>query len=314
MLLLSTVALAGCALSPSMVVLLPATAAVGVSTVAGQLLTPLAGDLARDQERGRVVGTVVSGLLTGILVSRTLSGLIADALGWRAVFGIASVAALLVAALLYRAIPTLPPQTQLRYLALLASVGQAVRRHTAVRWTLAMGGTVFGTFTLFWTGLTFLLSSPPFDYSPAGIGLFGLAGIAGATAAQRVGPLHDRGMSLRIIGGALVLLVASFALAALGRHSLVVILIAVVMLDLAAQSVGVLNQVRMFSIPNEGRSRLNTAFVTSNFIGGAAGSALASVAWAHGGWVAVTVTGMALGLVALIVWLIGRRGPLIVPR
>jgi hypothetical protein len=37
-----------------------------------------------------VVGTVVSGLLTGILVSRTISGLVACAAGWRAIFAAAA--------------------------------------------------------------------------------------------------------------------------------------------------------------------------------------------------------------------------------
>jgi predicted MFS family arabinose efflux permease len=57
---------------------------------------------------------------------------------------------------------------------------------------------------------------------------------------------------------------------------------------------------------------LNTAYVTSNFIGGATGSAVASMLWSAGGWTAVTVAGMVLSVFALIVWAIGRRGPLIV--
>ena len=72
-------------------VLLIAISIVGVTTVAGQILAPLAGDLADIASRGRVVGIVVSGILTGILVSRTLSGLIADAAGWRVVFASAAV-------------------------------------------------------------------------------------------------------------------------------------------------------------------------------------------------------------------------------
>jgi predicted MFS family arabinose efflux permease len=44
-----------CALAPSFPVLLLALGALGVATVSGQILTPLAGDLADDQTRGRVV-------------------------------------------------------------------------------------------------------------------------------------------------------------------------------------------------------------------------------------------------------------------
>jgi MFS family permease len=58
--------------------------------VAGQIATPLAGDLSAEADRGRVVGTVIFGMLTGILVSRTLSGLIANATGWRVIYVVAA--------------------------------------------------------------------------------------------------------------------------------------------------------------------------------------------------------------------------------
>ncbi len=75
MMLLAAVALVLCAAAPSMGLLLGAITLLGITTVGGQLLTPLAGDLAEDHRRGQVVGTVVSDLLTGILVSRSVSRL-----------------------------------------------------------------------------------------------------------------------------------------------------------------------------------------------------------------------------------------------
>ncbi|MEK8044287.1 MFS transporter, partial [Burkholderia contaminans] len=40
---------------------------IGFSSVAVQILVPLAAHLAPDHSRGRVVGTIMSGLLLGIL-------------------------------------------------------------------------------------------------------------------------------------------------------------------------------------------------------------------------------------------------------
>ncbi|MEU9064221.1 MFS transporter [Streptomyces sp. NPDC048430] len=137
--LASAVALAACALAPSFGALAGAITLLGMTTVSGQLLTPLAGDLAADENRGAVVGTVVSGLLTGILVSRTISGLVAEAAGWRAVYAAAAVLAILFAVLLYRSIPSMEPKTRMPYPALIASVGQVIRREPAVRWTLVLG-------------------------------------------------------------------------------------------------------------------------------------------------------------------------------
>lgn len=314
MLLCSAVALLLCALAPSFGILLVTITLLGMTTVSGQLLAPLAGDLADDHNRGSVVGTVASGILTGILVSRTISGLVAGAAGWRTIYVVAAAAAVLFAALLHRAIPSLPPKARMPYPALIASVGGAVRRERTVRWTLALGATAFAAFTMFWTSLTFLLSAPPFSYSVTEIGLFGLAGVTGALAAQRAGRLHDRGLSLPATGIAWILALAAFVLAAFAGHSVALVLVVIVLLDVAVQGINLLNQSRMFAVSNEARSRLNTVFVTSNFLGGAVGSAAASVLWATGGWTAVTIAGMVLSGFALVLWALGRRGPLVVPR
>jgi predicted MFS family arabinose efflux permease len=310
----AAVALVGCALAPSFAVLLLAITALGLTTVAGQILTPLAGDLADDAHRGRVVGTVVSGLLTGILVSRTISGLVAGAAGWRAIFAAAAVVDIALAILLYRAIPPLPTKTRLRYPALIASVGTVIRRERTVRWTMVLGATAFGVFTLFWTALTFLLSGPPFSYPVSVIGLFGLAGLAGAITAQRAGRFHDRGWSLPVTGGAYTLAIVAFVVAGLAGHTVAGVLVAVVLLDIAVQAANILNQARILAISQEERSRLNTTFVFGNFVGGAIGSAVASVLWSVGGWTAVTTAGAALSVFGLAVWALGRRGPLVVAK
>jgi predicted MFS family arabinose efflux permease len=305
-------ALVACALSPGFGVLLVALTAVGLTTVSGQLLTPLAGDLADDARRGRVVGTVASGILIGILVSRTVSGLVAAVAGWRAIFLVAAAVAVVLAGLLHRAIPPLPPKARMAYPALLASVAGVVRRERVVRWTLVLAATGFGTFTMFWTSLTFLLSSPPFSYPVSVIGLFGLAGLAGALAAQRIGRLHDRGRSLPATGAAWAAILATFVLAAFAGRSVALVLVVVVVLDVTLQAVSILNQLRVFAVSDDARSRLNTAYVTSNFVGGAIGSAAATVLWSRGGWTAVTGAGVVLSCVALTVWAVGRRGPLVI--
>lgn len=312
MLLVTAGVLVLCALAPTFGLLLAAISLLGLTTVAGQLLTPLAGDLAEESKRGHVVGTVASGILTGILVSRTISGLVAQFAGWRTIFVAASVVAVLFAVLLYRAIPDLEPKTRLPYHLLIASVFGVVRRERVVRWTLVLSATGFATFTMFWTSLTFLLSSPPFDYPVSVIGLFGLAGLAGALAAQRAGRLHDRGWSLPATGLLWVLVLVSFGVAGFAGGSIAVILVIVVLIDAGIQGLNILNQTRMFAISHEARSRLNTAYVTVNFIGGAIGSAAASALWSMGGWRAVTLAGMTLSVVALAIWAAGRRNALVV--
>lgn len=311
MLLTSAAALLMCALAPSIGVLLLALGVLGVTTISGQILTPLAGDLAGDAQRGRIVGVVGSGTLTGILASRTISGLVADAAGWRTIFALAAVLAVLLAIVLYRAIPPLAPRTRMPYAQLIASVGAVVVRERAVRWTLVLAATGFAAFSLFWTALTFLLSGPPFRYPVAVIGLFGLAGLAGVLSGLRGGRLHDRGWSVPATGAAWVLALTAFVVAAFAVRSVVLVIIVIVMLDVALQTQALLNRARLFALSHEARSRLNTALATCNFVGAAIGSAAATALWTAGGWTAVTIAGAALCCFALIVWALGRRGPLV---
>jgi cyanate permease len=62
----------------------------------------------------------------------------------------------------------------------------------------------------------------------------------------------------------------------------------------------------MLSIDSGARSRLNTAFVVGNFIGGATGSALACTFRQLGGWPAVMIAAAAFIGFALTVWLAQR--------
>lgn len=69
----------------------------------------------------------------------------------------------------------------------------------------------------------------------------------------------------------------------------------------------VLNQTRLFSVDPNARSRLNTAFIVGNFVGGAIGSTLTGAPWEHGGWTSPTFGEAALIGLALVVWLTQRR-------
>jgi hypothetical protein len=185
-------------------------------------------------------------------------------------------------------------------------------RERAARWTLVLAATGFAVFSLLWTALTFLLSRPPFGYPASVIGLFWLAGLAGALAAQRGGRLHDRGWSLPATGAAWVLALGAFVLATFAGRSVVLVIVVIVMIDVALQTQALFNRARLFAVSHEARSRLNTALGTGNFIGGAIGSAAATALWTAGGWIAVTITGTALCCFGLTVWALGRRGPLVI--
>ena len=302
----AAIALAAAAIAPGFSALLVALLCVGLLTTGGQIIAPLAGDLAKPDQRGRVVGTIASGMLTGILLSRVISGVLADLLGWRSVYALAAAATLAMAPLLRRAVPPDQRRTPVPYSHLLRSIFDVVWDQVAVRATLVIGATAFAVFTLFWTGLTFLLTQPPFGYSLSQIGLVGIAGIAGALAARRAGNLHDRGLGVPAQGLALMFSALALLIAWVGATSILMMIIAIVMLDAAIQSVNVLNQIRLLNVNPQARSRMNSAFVTSNFVGGAIGSALASIVWPLANWDGLILCALALIAVAFVVWTLWR--------
>jgi predicted MFS family arabinose efflux permease len=306
-LLLTAAALALAAAAPSFVLFALALAVVGVTAVVAQIVVPMSSSLAAEQERGSVVGTVMSGLLVGILLARTFSGIVAQLLGWRAVFVIAAGAMVLLAAILRRALPKVPSTESLRYPALLRSVLELVRGEPLLRQRMVLGATAFGCFSVLWTAVAFLLAGAPYHYGNAVIGLFGLAGVAGAVAAPVAGRLSDRGHGAMAMTGSIVVMLASWGLLAFGKSSVVALIAGIAALDLGVQAVHISNQSAVYSLHGQARSRLTTAYMVAYFLGGVALSALTSALYASGGWSSVCVLGAATATFGLIAWLLSER-------
>jgi predicted MFS family arabinose efflux permease len=297
----------GAAVAPQFAVLGLAIGITSSTSVVAQVLVPFASTLAPEKERGAVVGMVMSGLLTGVLLARTLSGLVAGVAGWRTVFALAAVGMAMLAVALWRALPERRPSTSLGYRALLGSIGALIRREPLLRRRMVFGACGYAGFSLVWTTLTFLLSDPPFNYGETVIGLFGLAGLAGAIAAMRFGRLHDRGLGRIATGGVLLSIILAWPVFYLGRHSVPAILLGLVMLDFGVQGQNVLSQGAIYSLGRETTGRVTTAYVTSNFAGGAVGSAAGSIAWSAGGWLPVCCVGFAFAATAMLAWLTEPR-------
>ena len=98
-------ALVGCALAPNLWIFAVASVLVGGASVAGQVMIPFAADLAPEERRGRVVARIMTGLLLGILLARTVSGLVAQAAGWRAIYWLSAALMVGFAVVLWRALP-----------------------------------------------------------------------------------------------------------------------------------------------------------------------------------------------------------------
>jgi predicted MFS family arabinose efflux permease len=308
---LSVIALVACALSPSFIILSLSLFSMGIVTVSGQIILPLAGDLSKEEERGHIVGIVSSGITAGILFSRFVSGIIAGFWGWRSVYIIAAVLNLIMALVIIYVLPEIPRKNKLEsYKGLIFSVFTTFKRHKTLVRILLHSGLIFGlVFNIFWTSLTFLLSAAPFNYNTFQIGLVSLAGLVAAVAGIGIGKLQDKGLSVPALGVFIILSLVTMMGGFLFSDSILAIVLIAAVFSIAVQGISVLSQARLFALSNEERSRLNTVFVVSNFLFGAVGSALASFLWAQGGWSYVMIGAILISLMALIVW-ISSRNPL----
>ncbi len=307
-------ALAGCALAPTLPALDVLVLITGITSVVVQMLVPYAATLARDSERSKVIGTLMGGLLIGILLSRTFAGAVAQFAGWRTVYGVAAVAIAVNAAMLGRALPDHARQLTISYREQMRGVFEVARAEPVLRWRSLIAACGFGTFGCFWTTVTFLLSGRQYGFSQLEIGLFALVGAAGATTAMAGGRFLDARPRLRwrVTGAALALLVASYvpigmAGANLGGAGLALLVMGVLVMDACVQGAHVTNQSVIYDLLPEARSRITTVYITTMFAGGAAGSAAGAQAYAHWGWTGATAVAALFPALGLLCWLASGR-------
>lgn len=282
---------------------------IGLTSSTVHIIVPFAAQLASPARRGAAVGAVLSGLLFGILVARTLSGLLGQWAGWRAVYWVACVLMLLLAALIRAALPRSQPDLRLSWLGLIRSTESLIRNQPVLREASLLSAILFCAFSAFWTTLVFFLQTPPYHYGSAVAGLFGLVGAAGAVGAPFVGRAADRYGARRNVLLSLLLTLVSFVILYLfGRH-MSGLIAGVVLLDVGVQSGHVSNQTRIYALLPEARSRLNMVYMICFFIAGAIGSYAGTVLWQRFGWAGVCGLGCALLLAGCALWFATAETP-----
>jgi predicted MFS family arabinose efflux permease len=271
---------------------------VGAAATVAQQIVPFATILAESEKRGSAIGTVMSGLLTGILLSRTLAGIVSSLVGWRAMFWLAVPVAIIGALLMARALPTHHPRQPMRYGQLLSSLGKLWVGEPVLRRAAFVQALQFASFSAFWTTLALRLAQPPLNLGAAAAGLFGIVGAVGVAMAPMAGRMADRKGPAPVIALGAAATILAWVIFSLWP-SLIGLIAGVIVLDFGVQITLVSNQHVIYGLHPEYKSRLNTLFMTTMFVGGALGSLVAASAWNHFGWMGVVVVGGVLPIGAL---------------
>lgn len=290
--------------SPSPILLLIGMAGLGLlGTAVTQGIIAYAATLSSPSERGRTIGTIQSGVLVGVLGARSLAGVVADLAGWRTVFVVSALLAVAMLLAFLRSLPRLLiAPTKLKYPQLLLSMVNLLANERVLQVRGVLGMMVFAAFGAFWSALVLPLRAEPYQLPYTVIGAFGFLGIAGALAAARAGRLADRGLGEQTTCLALLCMIVAWAPIALLPHSLLVLCLGIVLLDLGGQAVHVINQSMIFKTRPEMHSRLVGCYMLFYAAGLGLGAIAATYTFSQAGWAGVCWLGVGISAAALVFW------------
>ncbi|MGK9171666.1 MFS transporter [Yokenella regensburgei] len=303
--------LLACSFTTTLSTLLVVSLLLGMAATMAQDIVPAAAILAPEGKQGKTVGTVMTGLLLGILLSRTVSGFVGAAFGWRIMFQLAAVSIAFIGTLMWFVLPRFAIHSTLSYPQLLKSMAHLWQRYPALRRAAFAQGFLSIAFSAFWSTLAVMLLEK-YHLGSAVAGTFGIAGAAGALAAPLAGGLADKVGAEKVTQLGAALVSASFALMFVlplvsPQAQLVIIALAAVGFDLGLQSSLVAHQNLVYGLEPQARGRLNALLFTVVFIGMALGSALGSKVYTFAGWSGVVALATVTGLIALVIRLVDSR-------
>ncbi|MDM2929187.1 MFS transporter [Citrobacter sp. Cm046] len=304
------VLLLACSFAGQLHSLLPISLLMGMAATMAQDIVPAAAILASEGKQGKTVGTVMTGLLLGILLSRTVSGLVGEAFGWREMYQLSAVSIAVITAIMWRMLPRFTVHSTLNYPSLMLSMAQLWQRYPALRRAALAQGFLSIAFSAFWSTLAVMLSEH-YQMGSAVAGAFGVAGAAGALAAPVAGHLADKVGAEKVTQLGALLVMLSFALMFFlpvlpvpGQWLLIAF--AAVGFDLGLQSSLVAHQNLVYSLEPQARGRLNALLFTIVFIGMALGSVLGSQVYALANWQGVVGLATLSSAIALVIRMTGK--------
>lgn len=274
-------------------------------------MLPLVGGLAPPDRKATAISIVFSGVLLGVLIARLISGIMTEYTNWRNVYWLSLGLQYLLFCLLWLFMPHYPSANPdgLNYFRILWSIITITYHEPLLVQACIVGALTSAIFTSFWTTLTFLLASPPYEYSTIAIGLFSLIGIASLS----LGPVYSRFVTNKfvpqfsVIFGEVLILAGAIVGTYTGTLNVAGPVIEAFAIDLGMQITQNANRNSIYAISPLTRNRVNTAYMVSVFCGQLMGTAAGNHLYAHGGWIRSGSANLGFVGVALVISFL--RGP-----
>ncbi len=279
--------------------------------IEGLLLPPIftvvlayVGDEWPPAEVAGVAGLYVSASSLGGFCGRLVPGIVGDIAGWRYAFLAIAMIGLAGAVVVATKLPR--EKRFVRSEGFLASGRQMLRhlRNPQLIATCAVGFGVLFNFVAIFTYVSFRLAAPPYNFTPSLLGAVFFTYLVGAVATPWTGRVVMRYGRRPLMMCVLSVWLAGLALLLASPLTLILTglsLCAGCGMMCQATSTGYVT-----ASASEGRSSAIGLYVSSFYVGGSVGGAVAGVLWSAAGWWAVValsaVVVAMMGMVVIFVW------------
>jgi predicted MFS family arabinose efflux permease len=279
--------------------------------VQGLLLPPIfvviiayIGDEWPTAEVAGIAGLYIAGASIGGFSGRFITGILTDLMGWRGAFGCVAAMTLASAAAVALMLPREKNFVRSEGVAAAARHMLAHLRNPQLLATYAVGFGVLFCFMATFTYVSFHLAAPPYGFSPSWLGAIFITYLVGTVivplAGRAIGAFGRRGFTIATIavwiGGALMLL----------APPIWAIVVGLTLCAGCGMLVQAISTGYVTASAREGRSSAVGLYVTSFYVGGAAGASLPGLVWARGGWPAAVAMVVAvlvvMGLIVATAW------------
>jgi predicted MFS family arabinose efflux permease len=240
------------------------------------------GDEFPASEASGVIGIYASASAVGGFLGRFIPGMLTDVVGWRGGFLALAVLTVVCLAAVVLLLPTERRFVRASNFAQSSRQMLAHLRNPRLLATYAVGFGVLFNFIATFTFLTFHLSAPPFNRTPAFLGSIFVVYLVGSAAALWTGPAIARFGRRSFILGVLAVWAGGLLV------SLIPSIPAIVLCLVLASTCGILTQAASTGFvaitAKAGTSAAVGLYVTSFYVGGTFGGYLPGLAYEAGGW------------------------------
>ena len=287
---------------------------LGFSTITPYLLPAYASKRVAPERLGQVTATLTTGVIGGILLARVGAGWVGEHLGWRTVYFIAAAVMATVTFMLPRIMDEREKSDKdapkHNYVGLVLSVFPIIRKHPEVLLSGTIQGLGFGIFLSVWLGLGLYLTSPAMGYGADTVGYLAAVSLLNLMTTPPMGAWADRIGPRKARVYIAVLQFSAVCLLGLFGHSLWLLLIPIMMMNVVGPLIDITGRMTFLSLLPGVRTRLMTAYIVLMFVGGGMASWGATYAYEHAGWYGTTTLTLCLsGLLLTLSFLGWRFGP-----